>query len=163
MENRILIISPAPGDVGSLRHALGNASDGPFVVEDAATLADGLHRIAQGGIDAILLDMCLPDSSGLASFDQVFAAARHTPIMALCALAQEQQAREAVQRGAQGWLSKGYFDNNLVPQSLRNIIERMRVERREREPLHRSFPRLEQLGGADHLRDRRVLDDVDEQ
>ncbi|WP_458038446.1 putative bifunctional diguanylate cyclase/phosphodiesterase [Massilia alkalitolerans] len=130
MENRILIISPDPGDVGSLRHALGNASDGPFVVEDAATLADGLHRIAQGGIDAILLDMCLPDSSGLASFDQVFAAARHTPIMALCALAQEQQAREAVQRGAQGWLSKGYFDNNLVPQSLRNIIERMRVEQK---------------------------------
>jgi hypothetical protein len=29
MANRILIISPDPGDVGTLRRALGNASDGP--------------------------------------------------------------------------------------------------------------------------------------
>ncbi|MEW6369836.1 MAG: EAL domain-containing protein [Pseudomonadota bacterium] len=128
MANRILIISPDPGDVRTLREALGNASDGPFEVEDAASLASSLQRIKQGGIDAILLDLSLPDSHGLSSFDQVHAAARHTPIMTLCSLAQEHEAREAVQRGAQGWLSKGYFDNNLVPQSLRNVIERLKVE-----------------------------------
>ena len=130
MANRILIISPDPGDVRTLREALGNASDGPFEVEDAASLASGLQRVKQGGIDAILLDLSLPDSHGLSSFDQVHAAAHHTPIMTLCSLAQEHEAREAVQRGAQGWLSKGYFDNNLVPQSLRNVIERLKVERK---------------------------------
>jgi diguanylate cyclase (GGDEF)-like protein/PAS domain S-box-containing protein len=130
MANRILVISPDPGDVRTLREALGNASDGPFEVEDAASLASGLQRVKQGGIDAILLDLSLPDSHGLSSFDQVHAAARHTPIMTLCSLAQEHEAREAVQRGAQGWLSKGYFDNNLVPQSLRNVIERLKVERK---------------------------------
>ena len=36
-------------------------------------------------------------------------------------------AKEAVQRGAQGYLSKGHFSSYLVPQSLRNIIERMAV------------------------------------
>ncbi|WP_158664864.1 PAS domain S-box protein, partial [Escherichia coli] len=35
-----------------------------------------------------------------------------------------------VQRGAQGWLARGYFDNNLVPQSLRNVIERMKAEQK---------------------------------
>ncbi|MGI4717338.1 MAG: putative bifunctional diguanylate cyclase/phosphodiesterase [Janthinobacterium lividum] len=128
--NRILIISPDSDDVRALRQALGNASDGPFVVEDAASLAGGLQRVEQGGIDAILLDLHLPDIQGLACFDQVHAAARHTPIMTLCAPEDEQVAREAVQRGAQGWLSKGYFDNNLVPQSLRNVIERMKVEQK---------------------------------
>lgn len=130
MANRILIISPDPEDVRTLRHALGSAADGPFVVEDAPTLASGLRRIEQRGIDAILLDLGLPDSQGLASFERVHAAARHTPIMTLCSLAQEHDGREAVQRGAQGWLSKGYFDNNLVPQSLRNVIERMKVEQK---------------------------------
>ena len=128
--NRILIISPEPEDVRTLRRALVSAADGPFVVEDVPTLAAGLHRIEQRGIDAILLDLVLPDSHGLASFEQVHAAARNTPIMTLCELAREDDAREAVQRGAQGWLSKGYFDNNLVPQSLRNVIERMKVEQK---------------------------------
>jgi PAS domain-containing protein len=107
---------------------LGNASDGPFDVENVPTLADGLGRVRQGGIDAILIDLALPDSQGLDSFDQCYEAARHTPILTLCALDDEENAKAAVQRGAQGWLSKGFFDNSLVPQALRNIIERLKVE-----------------------------------
>jgi diguanylate cyclase (GGDEF)-like protein/PAS domain S-box-containing protein len=58
----------------------------------------------------------------------LYGVARHTPILTLCELNDEEEAKEAVKRGAQGWLSKGYFDNYLVPQSLLNIIERMKVE-----------------------------------
>jgi diguanylate cyclase (GGDEF)-like protein/PAS domain S-box-containing protein len=126
--NRVLIISTSADDLRALQHALGNARDGPFDVESAPTLAEGLRRIRQGGIDAVLADLTLPDSHGLAGFDRLYAAAPHTPILTLCELADEADAMEAVQRGAQGWLSKGYFDNSLVPQSLRNIIERMKVE-----------------------------------
>ncbi|WP_184238895.1 putative bifunctional diguanylate cyclase/phosphodiesterase [Massilia timonae] len=129
MSYRVLILSPDANDVRILRQALGNARDGPFVLEDAATLADGLRRIQGGQIDAILVDLLLPDSQGLDCFDRLYAAARHTPILTLCGLDNEADAVEAVQRGAQGWLSKGFFDNYLVPQSLRNIIERMKVER----------------------------------
>jgi diguanylate cyclase (GGDEF)-like protein/PAS domain S-box-containing protein len=113
-----------------LKHALGNANDGPFDVESTSTLAQGMERILQGGIDAILVDLTLPDGKGVTCFDQLYEAARYTPILTLCDLDNEGDAKEAVQRGAQGWLSKGYFDNNLVPQSLRNIIERMKVEQR---------------------------------
>jgi diguanylate cyclase (GGDEF)-like protein/PAS domain S-box-containing protein len=128
MANRVLIISPSAADIRTLKHALGNASDGPFDVESVSSLAQGVDRLRQGGIDAMLVDLMLPDCQGLACFDQLCEAARHTPILTLCELSNEDDAREAVQRGAQGWLSKGYFDNNLVPQSLRNIIERMKVE-----------------------------------
>jgi diguanylate cyclase (GGDEF)-like protein/PAS domain S-box-containing protein len=124
----VLIISSSEDDIGLLRHALGDASDGPFDVESASTLAEGVERIHHGGIDAILVDLTLPDGQGLACFDQIYGTASHTPILTLCDLDDEEQAKEAVQRGAQGWLSKGYFDNALVPQSLRNIIERMKVE-----------------------------------
>ncbi|AWL06971.1 two-component system response regulator [Massilia oculi] len=129
MPYRVLILSPDADDVRILRQALGNARDGPFVLEDAATLVDGLRRIRGGQIDAILVDLLLPDRQGLACFDRLYAEARHTPILILCGLDNEADAIEAVQRGAQGWLSKGFFDNYLVPQSLRNIIERMKVER----------------------------------
>jgi diguanylate cyclase (GGDEF)-like protein/PAS domain S-box-containing protein len=126
--NRVLIISASADDIRTLGHALGSAHDGPFDVESASTLADGVDRINLGGIDAILADLTLPDSQGLASFEQLYVAGRHTPILTLCSLDDEETAREAVRRGAQGWLSKGYFNNYLVPQSLRNIIERMKVE-----------------------------------
>jgi DNA-binding response OmpR family regulator len=39
-----------------------------------------------GGVDAILLDLTLPDSAGLATFEALFAVASHTPIMTLGAL-----------------------------------------------------------------------------
>ena len=128
MSNRVLIISPIAEDIRALKHALGSARDGPFDVESASTLEEGVRRIHQGGMDAILVDLALPDSQGLACFDQLYEAGRHTPILTLCELDDEDDAMEAVQRGAQGWLSKGYFDNSLVPQSLRNIIARMKVE-----------------------------------
>jgi diguanylate cyclase (GGDEF)-like protein/PAS domain S-box-containing protein len=117
-----------PDDVRTLEQVLGNAHDGPFDVESAATLAEGIRRMREGGIDAVLVDLKLPDSRGLATFDQLYAALRHMPILTMCDLDDEEDAKEAVRRGAQGWLSKGYFGNYLVPQALRNVIERKKVE-----------------------------------
>ncbi|MCS0633692.1 EAL domain-containing protein [Telluria mixta] len=130
MANRVLIISAVTDDVLALRDALGNARDGPFDVEDVPALAAGVQRLAAGGIDAVLLNLTLPDAQGMTCFDRLYEAACHIPILTLCDLDDEAQAKEAVQRGAQGWLSRGYFDNYLVPQSLRNVIERMKVEQR---------------------------------
>jgi diguanylate cyclase (GGDEF)-like protein/PAS domain S-box-containing protein len=128
--NRILIISSSPDDVRTLEHALGHARDGPFDVDSVSTLAAGLQRLPAGGIDAVLVDLALPDSHGLAGFDRLREAGHRTPILTLCSLDDEADAMLAVQRGAQGWLSRGYFNASLVPQSLCNIIERTKVEQR---------------------------------
>jgi diguanylate cyclase (GGDEF)-like protein/PAS domain S-box-containing protein len=146
--NRVLVISASADDTRILKHALGNANDGPFDVESTPTLAEGMERIRQGVIDAILVDLTLPDCQGLPCFDQLYEVARHLPILTLCDLDDESDAKDAVQRGAQGWLSKGYFDNYLVPQSLRNIIERMKVERRLYVATTRAEITLNSIGDA---------------
>lgn len=46
---------------------------------------------------------------------------------------------QAVQLGAQGYLSKGFFTSSLVPQSLRSVIQRKAVE----EELHKEKTRAE--------------------
>jgi diguanylate cyclase (GGDEF)-like protein/PAS domain S-box-containing protein len=107
---------------------LRDACDGPFAVEAVETLAAGLERIRAGRVDAIIVDLALPDSQGLASLDRLLAEAPEKPILVLSALEDEALALEAVQRGAQGHLSKGYFDRFLVPQALRNIIQRKAIE-----------------------------------
>ncbi|MES2356694.1 MAG: response regulator [Pseudomonadota bacterium] len=128
MINQILILTADPTDANILTSVLGKASDGPFKIEWLTLLATGLERLRKGGIDAILVDLSLPDSSGIATFDQLYAEASHTPIMTLSEEEEEPLAIEAVARGAQGYLSKGHFGSYLVPQSLRNIIQRKAVE-----------------------------------
>ena len=128
MAYRILIITAQSIDAEILTDILGSARDGPFEVEWVKLLATGLKRLRMGGIDAILLDLALPDSAGLATFDALYAIASTTPIMTLGSVEEEDLALEVVQRGAQGYLAKGHFVSSLVPQTIRNIIQRKAVE-----------------------------------
>jgi len=128
MLNRILILTNNAADADMLKEVLSNARDGPFVTEWLTQLADGLVRLQAGDINAVLVDLTLPDSKGIFTFDRLFAAAPHTPILTLSGVDEESLARDAVDRGAQGYLSKGFFSNNLIPQALRSIIQRKAVE-----------------------------------
>jgi len=129
MVNRVLIITSNASDAAVLRAALASAHDGPFAIEWVTGLVDGVERLRAGGVDIVMADLSLPDSQGIATFDQLFAVVPQTPIMTLNAADDEALAIEAVQRGSQGYLSKGHFGSYLVPQSLRNIIQRKAVER----------------------------------
>jgi diguanylate cyclase (GGDEF)-like protein/PAS domain S-box-containing protein len=127
MKNTVLILTTQVTDADELQHFLAEAHDGPFDIVRATSLADGLHHLATGGINIILVDLHLIDSQGIITFDHLFAAVPDIPIMIL-ASENEAEAIEAVQRGAQGYLSKGHFGLALVPQALRNIIHRKAVE-----------------------------------
>lgn len=131
MVNRILIITSNSHDAATLEEALERAQDGPFTIEWVTRLSLALERLEpeQGhGIDAILVDLALPDSQGMDTFNALFALVPSIPIMTLSNLNDTQQTSEAIRSGAQGSLCKGHFDSALVPQSLRNIILRKAVE-----------------------------------
>ncbi|HEX5337258.1 MAG TPA: EAL domain-containing protein [Gallionella sp.] len=128
MTNRVLIVTADPADARTLESVLHKAKDGPFDIEWVTRLSDAIERLRAGGIDAILVDLSLPESQGIETFDQLFAVTPQTPILTLSAVEDDALATEAVQRGAQGALSKGHFGSSLVPQSLRNIIQRKAVE-----------------------------------
>lgn len=131
MSNRVLIITGNTSDAATLEDVLERAQDGPFLIEWVTSLAQALLRLEthrKAPIDAIMVDLDLPDSQGMDSFDALFAIAPSIPILILNELEDEQQTWEAIQRGAQGCLSKGHFGSYLVPQSLRNIIQRKAVE-----------------------------------
>jgi len=128
MANLVLIITADTADAKELEAVLSNAREGPFAVESVAKLADGLERLQAGGVDAIMVDLALPDSQGIETFDKLFALAPHTPILTLNAVDDAMLATNAVQHGSQGYLSKGHYGSELVPQSVRNIIQRKAVE-----------------------------------
>ncbi|MES2299130.1 MAG: EAL domain-containing protein [Pseudomonadota bacterium] len=146
--NVVLIITSIQADAVDLQRGLAEARDGPFDHICVQSLAEALERIGCTRIDIILVDLALPDSAGLATFDRLFAAAPTVPILTLAAHAEESIAIEAIQRGAQGFLSKGHFHNTLVPQALRSIIHRRAVEAALFQEKERSRVILEAIGEA---------------
>ncbi|MFI8384298.1 putative bifunctional diguanylate cyclase/phosphodiesterase [Pseudomonas sp. NPDC079086] len=131
MANHILLITSNNHDAATLESALEKAQDGPFTIEWITRLALAQERLQapqQKAIDAILVDLELPDSTGLATFTALFALAPGIPIMTISDLDADLQTAEAIRHGAQGSLSKGHFDSSLVPQALSNIILRKAVE-----------------------------------
>lgn len=129
MLNQILVITDDSTDANALKGILRTAKGSPFAVHWRRRLSTGLKKLRTGCVDAIIVELSLPDSQGIATFDQLFVEAPHVPILTLSNGDKDNVlAVEAVQRGAQGYLTKGYFISNLVPQVMRNIIQRKSVE-----------------------------------
>src|SRR4051794_37947748 len=113
----------------------------PITIERVANLAHALARISQGGFDAILLDLGLPDSSGLDTFGRVLSASDDVPIVVLTASNDDGLALAAVHAGAQDYLVKSETDAYLLGRALRYACERARLIRRltEREARFRAL------------------------
>ena len=129
----ILLIQDDCRDAHFVREALIHSSDGPFRVEWVRLCSEGLKRLAEedklGGqpadvIAAVLVDLFLPDSRGIETFDCLFRLAPHIPILVLSASQDEDVAKLAVQRGAQDYLLTAHLDGHLLPKTLRSMVER---------------------------------------
>jgi anti-anti-sigma factor len=99
-----------------------------FEVETSNTLASGLERLKRGGIDALLLDLNLPDSEGLATFQTACSQAGRIPIVVLTHVDDEDLASKTLQQGAQDYLVKGEVNANWLCRSIRHAIARGRSD-----------------------------------
>jgi diguanylate cyclase (GGDEF)-like protein len=99
-------------------------------VEHIATLAAARAALGDGGprVACIVLDLTLPDSSGLDGVATMCSAAPDTPLVVVTATDDEALAIEAVRLGAQDYLIKGRIDPHLLRRSIRYAMERKRGE-----------------------------------
>lgn len=127
-EERVLLIECDPVTAKLVRDALSDTRYGPFAIEWVATLSDGLERLNEGGIKAVLLNPSLPDSQGIETFDRFYLIACDVPILILSDSDQEDIAQQAVQHGAQDYFLKGHIDGYSLSHVLRNVIVRKVAE-----------------------------------
>lgn len=92
------------------------------------TLAEGVAALSSDQINAILLDLSLPDSMGLETFEKLNAAANRVPIIILTGFKDDSAGLEAVRRGAQDYLTKGKLDGALLLKSISYAIERKKLD-----------------------------------
>src|SRR5215471_7465691 len=99
-------------------------------VEVAATGAEGLERIRAGPPDVVLLDLLLPDQSGLDVYEQIRGLDARIPVIFITTARGTDAAIEAMKQGAYDYLFKP-----LDPHQLRRVAgEALEVARRMREP-----------------------------
>ena len=127
---RVLLIEDNPGDARLIHEMLAEGGNTAFQLEHVDRLSAGLGRVAEGGVDIVLLDLGLPDSQGFATFAQFHRQAPGVPLVVLSGLQDEALAIEAVRSGAQDYLVKGQVYGNLLVRATRYAIERKRAEER---------------------------------
>ena len=130
---RVLLVEDDPEDVMLLQDTLAEAHLPKLEWTTVELLADAIDRLGRETFDVVLLDLTLPDSRGLDTFLQLNAARPEAAVVMLTGLHDEDLGLQAVQRGAQDYLVKGYSDGKALARSVRYSIERARRRRAERE------------------------------
>ena len=133
-ETRVLLVEDNPGDARLVQAYLDewpgrSPSETSYVLAAEASVAGAQAQLAQSSFDIVLLDLSLPDSSGLDTVSAIAGAAPDIPIVVLSGLADRQLAFETLQAGAQDYLVKGRFDGDQLDRAIRYAIERRQSAR----------------------------------
>ena len=108
----VLIVDDEP----NIRRMVGAllASEG-YEVRDAADGSSGLARAAESTPDVVLLDLMMPNLSGLDVLARIRASDRlkHLPCIILTAAGQETQHQKAMELGATEFLTKPFSPKKL--------------------------------------------------
>ena len=123
----VLLVEDNLADAERTAYGLDHAGGVSFHVEQVEELASALARLAKGGIDVALVDLSLPDSSGMKTFQAIRSAAPGVPVVVLTGLDDEQFVLEMLHQGAQDYLLKHEVEPKLLARSLRFAIERQRT------------------------------------
>ncbi len=124
---KALLVEDNPGDASLLRLSLkGLPAQVDLQHVDQLSLA--VVRLQSDPPEVLLLDLNLPDSSGLETVSRAQKASPQVPIVVLTGGDDEAVGMEAVRRGAQDYLVKGQADGRQVIRAIRYAMERKRAE-----------------------------------
>ncbi|MBF0449861.1 MAG: diguanylate cyclase [Candidatus Magnetomorum sp.] len=124
----VLLIEDNPIDILLIRKMLSKRKKTVYNMETVNCLKDGIDYLQHESPDVVLLDLFLPDSQGIQTFDTLYAQMLDVPIIVNTALEDENTALLAVNNGAQDYLLKGNITAALLSRSIKYAIERKKAE-----------------------------------
>ncbi|KPA11935.1 diguanylate cyclase (GGDEF) domain-containing protein [Candidatus Magnetomorum sp. HK-1] len=127
-ETHVLLIEDNPIDILLTREMLSKRKKTTYTLKTVNCLKDGINILQNEQPDVILLDLYLPDSQGIKTFDTLFGLMLDVPIIVCTALEDENTALLGVNNGAQDYLLKGNITAALLSRSIKYAIERKKAE-----------------------------------
>jgi diguanylate cyclase (GGDEF)-like protein/PAS domain S-box-containing protein len=133
MAVHVLLIQADVRGAGLVRDALSRHTR--YEIEWVQTCALGLERLRSGrqsspasdGIAVILVDLCMPDGTGMEIVDRLYLASPVIPIVILSAACDQAVAKAALLKGAQDFILKERVDDYVLPKTLAAVLDRANV------------------------------------
>ncbi|MCA9118752.1 MAG: response regulator [Planctomycetaceae bacterium] len=129
---RVLLIEDDAAQARLVEHLITRTQH-TFHVEWVDRLSLAIERMREGELDVVVVDLGLPDSRGIATFDAVRAANPFLPAVVMTGTECETLAIEAVRRGAQDYIVKGQHSGPTISRAIRYAVERNRLEEQLRQ------------------------------
>jgi signal transduction histidine kinase/HPt (histidine-containing phosphotransfer) domain-containing protein len=132
---RILIVEDNPADAELVREALidHGASVNLFEIAVCPTLKSALQLLRERPFDVALVDLNLPDSSGLETQTVLHQNFPDLPLVVLSGSSLQEVALKAVKRGAQDYVFKEDLPTQRLSMTVRYAIERSSMIRHMRD------------------------------
>jgi Flp pilus assembly CpaE family ATPase len=122
----VLLIEDSPEYAELVQRWLSAQKEIEFALTWANSLTAGINRIEKGGVDAILLDLGLPGSQGMKTFEDANLHAAAVPIVILSGADTESLALQTVQEGAQDYINKSACNSEVLVKALQYAVGRSR-------------------------------------
>ena len=128
----VLLVEDNPGDANLVQHHLHRGSF-PGVpdqhdITHVESLDEALDAVGASSFDVVLLDLGLPECTGVETLDAFLPEVSNLPVIVLTGLDDKETAVEAIQRGAQDYLPKDDLGTGLLMRAIRYAIERKKQE-----------------------------------
>ncbi len=158
----VLLIDDQRPIYAIVRKMLSVSGQGRFELSWADTLQDGMLHLAKHRADVVLLDLGLPDSSGVDTVKRVHAACPELPIVVVSGLDQQAVFLAAMRAGAQDYLVKDQLSGELLVRAILYARERKRDEdrlARSHEDMRRLTAHLQSIREEERTRIAREIHD----
>lgn len=126
---QVLLVEDNPGDARLVREMLVAPGESDFELIHVTTVREAVEQLTadQVAIDAVLLDLSLPDESGLDTIRRVVAVAQTSVVVVMTGAGDEDMGLTSLSEGAQDYLVKGQVDGRMLRRALRFALGRQSV------------------------------------
>jgi PAS domain S-box-containing protein len=101
-----------------------------FNIQTAETISKATELLRRDSYDIVLLDLNLPDSSGIDTVQEIHDTDSNVAIVVLTGLPDEKMGLQTIEKGAGDYLVKGKFSGDGLMRAIRYAIERKRPEQK---------------------------------
>jgi len=125
---KVMLIEDDSVDAAFVNRSLQRRGDNDLELVNVTCLEDGLDALGGGGFDAIILDLNLPDSQGIATVQRTVYLHQDVPVLVISHGDDEAVNSRVIDVGAQDFIPKSEIDRGRLRRAIDHAIRRKQRE-----------------------------------